>query len=47
MANYDIVEFIAIMQRLIDKFLFLANKDIKRKSGLRLFLISKLKGFEC
>ena len=44
MANYDIVKFIVIMQHLIDKYTFfclkvfvqmlLANKEIKRKSGL-------------
>ena len=41
MANYDIVEFIATMQRLsVQKFL--VNKEIKKK----IWVISKLKGFE-
>ena len=44
MTNYEVVEFMAIVQRLIDKYnlllkgiyvqALLANKEIKRKLGL-------------
>ena len=57
MANYEIVEFFAMMQCLIDKFTkkillkvsvqtLLVNKEMKRKFGLIFcFLYLKLKGF--
>ena len=55
MANNEIVEFIAKICSIdnlqssynsacMDAFSF--NKEMKRKSELHLFLISKLKGFE-
>ena len=51
MANYEIVEFIAIMQHLIDKFTFSPpppkkkKKKLKENMGYTLFLISK-QGFD-
>ena len=49
MANYEVVEFVAIMQHIIEKFtifFFLANKEIKRKSGLRTERFSVLKNLQ-
>ena len=51
MANYEIVEFIALMQRLTNLWISSESaghkqRKLKENLGYILFLISKLTGFE-